>query len=92
MTFSCLLGLGMKDEEHTLIHNEDKYKPKDMAYMFLSTFLAHEGKADNLIPYYYYFNQFFHATIDPKGGDITALRHFAVNQPCGSKRRRILHI
>jgi hypothetical protein len=41
--------------------------------------LAIEGKADQLNPYYYYLNQFFRATIDPKIGDATALRYYAPN-------------
>jgi hypothetical protein len=41
--------------------------------------LAIEGKADQLNPYYYYLNQFFRATIDPKQGDVAALRYFAPN-------------
>jgi hypothetical protein len=45
--------------------------------MFPSHDLAIEGKADQLNPYYYYLNQFFCATIDPKQGDATALRYFA---------------
>jgi hypothetical protein len=79
MTFSRLLGLGSKDEDHTLIHNENKYKPRDLPYMFPSSALAIEGKADQLNPYYYYLNQFFRATIDPKQGDATALRYYAPN-------------
>jgi hypothetical protein len=47
--------------------------------MFPSRDLAIEGKADQLNPYYYYLNQFFRATIDPKQGDATALRYFAPN-------------
>jgi hypothetical protein len=47
--------------------------------MFPSRDLAIEGKADQLKPYYYYLNQFFHATIDPKIGDATALRYYALN-------------
>jgi hypothetical protein len=34
--------------------------------MFPSRDLAIEGKANQLNPYYYYLNQFFCATIDPK--------------------------
>jgi hypothetical protein len=41
--------------------------------------LAIEGKADQLNPYYYYLNQFFRATIDPKQGDAIALRYYALN-------------
>jgi hypothetical protein len=47
--------------------------------MFPSRDLAIEGKADQLNPYYYYLNQFFRATIDPKLGDATALRYYASN-------------
>jgi hypothetical protein len=47
--------------------------------MFPSRDLAIEGKADQLNPCYYYLNQFFRATIDPKQGDATALRYFAPN-------------
>jgi hypothetical protein len=47
--------------------------------MFPSRDLAIEGKADQLNPYYYYLNQFFRATVDPKQGDATALRHYALN-------------
>jgi hypothetical protein len=36
--------------------------------------LGRHIKADQLNPYYYYLNQFFRATIDPKIGDVTALR------------------
>jgi hypothetical protein len=79
MTFSRLLGLGSKDEERTPIHNENKYKPRDLTFMFPSRDLAIEGKADQLNPYYYYLNQFFRATIDPKQGDATTLRYFAPN-------------
>jgi hypothetical protein len=79
MTFSRLLGLGLKDEDRTPIHNENKYKPRDLTFMFPSHDLAIEGKADQLNPYYYYINQFFCATIDPKQGDATALRYFAPN-------------
>jgi hypothetical protein len=79
MTFSRLLGLGTKDEDHTPIHNENKYKPRDPTFMFPSRDLAIEGKADQLNPYYYYLNQFFCATIDPKQGDATALRYYAPN-------------
>jgi hypothetical protein len=53
------LGLGSKDEDHTPIHNENKYKPRDLTFMFPSCDLAIEGKADQLNPYYYYLNQFF---------------------------------
>jgi hypothetical protein len=66
------LGLGSKDEDRTPIHNENKYKPRDLPYMFPSRDLAIEGKADQLNPYYYYLNQFFCATIDPEQGDATA--------------------
>jgi hypothetical protein len=80
MTFSRHLGLGSKDEYCTPIHNENKYKPRDLPCMFLSRDLAiDEGKADQLNPYYYYLNQFFRATIDPKQGDATALRYYAPN-------------
>jgi hypothetical protein len=79
MTFSRLLGLCSKDEERTPVHNENKYKPRELTFMFLSRDLAIEGKADQLNPYYYYINQFFCATIDPKQGDATALRYFAPN-------------
>jgi hypothetical protein len=79
MTFSRFLGLGSKDEECTLIHNETKSKPRELTFMFPSRDLAIEGKADQLNPYYYYLNQFFCATIDPKQGDATALRYFAPN-------------
>jgi hypothetical protein len=41
--------------------------------------MAIEGKADQLNPYYYYLNQFFRATIDPKIGDVTTLRYYAPN-------------
>jgi hypothetical protein len=61
MTFSRLLGLGSKDEQRTPVHNENKYKPRE------------------LNPYYYYLNQFFRATFDPKVGDATALRYYAPN-------------
>jgi hypothetical protein len=47
--------------------------------MFPSHDLAIEGKADQLNSYYYYLNQFFRATIDPKQGDATTLRYFAPN-------------
>jgi hypothetical protein len=79
MTFSRLLGLGSKDEERTPIHNETKYKPRELTFMFPSRDLAIEGKADQLNPYYYYLNQFFHATINPKQGDATTLRYYAPN-------------
>jgi hypothetical protein len=79
MTFSRLLGLGSKDERRTPVHNEDKYKPKELPFMFPSRDLAIEGKTDQLNPYYYYLNQFFRATIDPKVGDATALRYYAPN-------------
>jgi hypothetical protein len=79
MTFSRLLELGSKDEERTPIHNETKYKPRELTFMFTSHDLAIEGKEDQLNPYYYYLNQFFHATIDPKQGDATALRYYAPN-------------
>jgi hypothetical protein len=79
MTFSRLLGLGSKDERCSPVHNEDKYKPKELPFMFRSRDLAIEGKADQLNPYYYYLNQFFHATIDPKIGDATALRYYTPN-------------
>jgi hypothetical protein len=64
MTFSRLLGLGSKDEERTPIHNEKKYMPRELTFMFPSRDLAIEGKVDQLNPYYYYLNQFFRATID----------------------------
>jgi hypothetical protein len=79
MTLSRLLVLGSKDEERTPIHNENKYKPRELTYMFPSRDLAIEGKADQLNPYYYYLNQFFCATIDPKQGDAMALRYFNPN-------------
>jgi hypothetical protein len=80
MTFYRLLGLGSKDEDRTPIHNENKYKPRDLTFMFPSCDLAIKGKADQLNPYYYYYlNQFFRATIDPNQGDATALRYFASN-------------
>jgi hypothetical protein len=79
MTFSRLLGLGSKDEEHTPVHNENKYKPRELTFMFPTHDLAIEGKADQLNPYYYCLNQFFRATIDPKQGDATALRYFTPN-------------
>jgi hypothetical protein len=79
MTFSRVLGLGSKDEDRTPIHNENKYKPRELTFMFPSRDLAIEGKVDRLNPYYYYLNQFFRATIDPKQGDATALRYFAPN-------------
>jgi hypothetical protein len=79
MMFSRLLGLGSKDEDHTPIHNENKYKPRELPYMFPSRDLAIEGKAHQLNPYYYYLNQFFRSTIDPKQGDATALRYYAPN-------------
>jgi hypothetical protein len=79
MTFSRLLGLGSKDEQRTPVHNENKYKPRELTFMFPSRDMAIEGKADQLNPYYYYLNQFFRATIDPKQGDATALRYFAPN-------------
>jgi hypothetical protein len=79
MTFSRLLGLGSKDEERTPIHNETKYNPRELTFMFPSRDLAIGGKADQLNPYYYYLNQFFCSTIDPKQGDATALRYFAPN-------------
>jgi hypothetical protein len=47
--------------------------------MFPSRDLAIEGKKDQLNPYYYYLNQFFRATIDPKIGDVTALSYYAPN-------------
>jgi hypothetical protein len=46
--------------------------------MFPSHELAIEGKVGQLNPYYY-LNQFFWATIDPKQGDVTALRYYAPN-------------
>jgi hypothetical protein len=79
MTFSRLLGLGSKDERRSPVRNEDKYKPKVLPFMFPSRDLAIEGKADQLNPYYYYINQFFRATIDPKIGDATTLRYYAPN-------------
>jgi hypothetical protein len=86
MTFSRLLGLGSKDEERTPVHNENKYKPRELTFMFPSRVLAIEGKADQLNPYYYYYyyyyyylNQFFRATIDPKQGDASALRYYSPN-------------
>jgi hypothetical protein len=79
MTFSRLFGLVSKDEDRTPIRNENKYKPRDLPYMFPSRALAIEGKAYQLNPYYYYLNQFFRATIDPKQGDATALRYYAPN-------------
>jgi hypothetical protein len=79
MTFSRLLALGSKDEECTPIHNETKYKPRELTFMFPSRDLAIEGKADQLNPYYYYLYQFCRATIDPKHGDATTLRYFAPN-------------
>jgi hypothetical protein len=79
MTFSRLLGLGSKDEECNPIHNENKYKPRELTFMFPSHDLAIEGKADQLNPYYYYLNQLFCATIDPKKRDAIALRYFAPN-------------
>jgi hypothetical protein len=79
MTFSRLLGLGSKDERCTPVHNENKYKPKELPFMFPSRDAAIEGKADQLNPYYYSLNQFFRATIDPKIRDVTALRYFAPN-------------
>jgi hypothetical protein len=36
MTFSRLLGLGSKDEERTPVHNETKYKPKELTFLFLA--------------------------------------------------------
>jgi hypothetical protein len=33
MTFSSLLGLGSKDEKRTPVHNEAKYKPKELTFM-----------------------------------------------------------
>jgi hypothetical protein len=48
------------------MHNETKYKPRELTFMFPSRDLAIEGKEDQLNPYYYYLNQFFRATIDPK--------------------------
>jgi hypothetical protein len=56
MTFSKLLGLGSKDEERTPVHNENKYKPRELTFMFRSRDLAIEGKADQFNPYYYYLN------------------------------------
>jgi hypothetical protein len=79
MIFSRLLGLGSKNEERTPVHNENKYKPRELTFMFPSRDFAIEGKADQLNPYYYYLNQFFRATIDPKQGDATVLRYFAPN-------------
>jgi hypothetical protein len=79
MTFFRILELGSKDEDRTPIHNENKYKPRDLPYMFPSCDLAIEGKAGQLNPYYYYLNQFFQATIDPKQGDATTLRYYAPN-------------
>jgi hypothetical protein len=79
MTFSRLFGLRSKDEDRTPIHNENKYKPRELTFMFPSHKLAIEGKADQLNPYYYYLNQFFRATIDPKQGDAMALRYYAPN-------------
>jgi hypothetical protein len=79
MTFSRLLRLGSKDERRTPVHSEEKYKPKELCFMFPSRDLAIEGKADQINPYYYYRNQFFRATIDPKIGYATALRYYAPN-------------
>jgi hypothetical protein len=79
MTFSRLLGLGSKDEDRTPIHNENKYKPKKLTFMFTSRDLAIESKGNQLNPYYYYHNQFFCATINPKQGDAIALRYYAPN-------------
>jgi hypothetical protein len=59
---------------------ENKYKPRELTFMFPSRDLAIEGKADQLNPYYYYLNQFFHATIDPKQGYATALMYYAPNR------------
>jgi hypothetical protein len=73
------LGLGIKDEDHTPIHNKDKCKPKNLLFMFPSRALATEGTTDQLFPYYYYFNQFFRTTIDPKAGDTTSLHYYAPN-------------
>jgi hypothetical protein len=79
MTFSRLLGLGSKDERCTPVHNENKYKPKELPFMFPCRDLAIEGKADQPNPYYYYLNQFCCATIDPKKGDAIAFRYYAPN-------------
>jgi hypothetical protein len=79
MTFSRLLELGSKDEQRTPVHNENKYKPTELTFMFPSRDWAIEGKADQLNPYYYYLNQFFRTIIDPKVGDATALRYYAPN-------------
>jgi hypothetical protein len=79
MTFSRILGLGSEDEKRTPVHNETKYKPRELTFMFPSHDLAIEGKVDQLNPDYYYLNQFFRATIDPKQGDAMALRYFAPN-------------
>jgi hypothetical protein len=46
MTFYTLLRLGTTDEKRTPIHNENKYKPKDLPFMFPRRALAIEGKAD----------------------------------------------
>jgi hypothetical protein len=66
MTFSRLLALGSKDETRDAFHLEEKLKPKDVTFMFFNPILAHEGKADNLQPYYYCCNQFFRNTIVPR--------------------------
>jgi hypothetical protein len=52
MTFSRLLALGSKDETCDAIHFKEKLMPKDVTFMFFNPILAHEGKADNLQPYY----------------------------------------
>lgn len=79
MTFSRILGLGSKDEEKDLIHVENQVKSNDVAFMFYNPILAVGGKANILIPYYYVINSFFRSTIDPKGGDATALNYYAGN-------------
>jgi hypothetical protein len=92
MTFSRILGFGSKDEEHTPIHNENKYNPRDLPYMFPSRDLTIEGKADQHNSYYYYLNQFFRATIDPQQVDATTLRYYAPNLLNRMAPRGVLHI
>jgi hypothetical protein len=79
MTFSRLLGLGSEDEKRDPIHVENQLKPNQLPALFYNPILAEAGNASTLQPFYYTMNQFFHATIDSKDGDATALRYFACN-------------
>jgi hypothetical protein len=79
MTFSRLLELGSNDEKRDPIHVEHQLKPNQLPTLFYNPILAKAGNASILQPFYYMMNQFFHATIDAKGGDSTGLRYFACN-------------